>query len=239
MPMKDYVYHGKAYGVDADITDPGPYKILGHGQCELPDGKPGSLTGSHAGYSMEGGLSHGPCATSVIALPEKDGCFRTEVRSVVHNLTVDGKHSLSIERIEFGMVSVYKRAWFDRPGWHGRRTRVLPMDCSFVNATLDGEPLALPLPEPFLYSADQRESYLAADEPDEKIDSAVRDAIVNSPTRHRVIPNFGRIFFCEWTLFPNQLWHPVHKIQMLRMAFSSPPSGGGSGGGGEGDGTGG
>jgi hypothetical protein len=240
VPMKDYVYHGLVFGVDAYISDPGPQKLDGHGKCGLPDGKAGRHSGRHPGFTMDGGLSHGPCVTEVHAMVEDDkGFFRTEIRATVDNLRVDGKSVLSVDRINFGMVTVYRRDWYDRPGPHARRTRVLPMDCSLVNLTLNGAPLALPLPAPFNYSADQREAYLAADNPDPAVDAEVRQAIVDSPTRSIYIPNFGRIYFGEWTLLPNPTWHPIHQMAMLRFAFSSPPSGSGTGGGGQGDGTGG
>lgn len=238
--MTEYLYHGQAFGVDANITDPGPDKFDGHGSCALPDGKPGHPTGNHAGHQMPGALSHGACATEVNAMPEDtNGFFRTEIRSTIDNFNVEGKSILNVDRIIFGMVTVYRRQWYDRPGPHGKRTRVLPLECSLVNLTLNGKPLPAPLPAPFLYSAAQREAYLTADEPDPTIDAEVRQTIIGSPLRSIYIANFGRIFYGEWTLIPNELWHPVHQIRMLRMAFSSPPSGDGSGGGGQGDGTGG
>ncbi|HXM43916.1 MAG TPA: hypothetical protein VN924_21965 [Bryobacteraceae bacterium] len=240
MPMKDYFYHGQAFGVDADITNPGPYKLDGHAKCALPDGKAGHYTGSHPGFTMPSGLSHGACATEVDAKPEdKNGFFRTEVRATVENLRVDGKSVLTVDRIVLGMVTVYRRGWYDRPGPHARRTRVLPLDCSFVNLTLNGTPLPAPLPPPFHYSADQREAYLAGDDPDPKIDAEVRQAIIGSPSRCIYLRHFGRIFFGEWTIVPGENWHSVHQIAMLRFAFSSPPSGGGTGGGTQGGGTGG
>jgi len=238
--MNDYMYHAEAYGVDADITDPGPYKLDGHGKCGLPDSKPGKCNGHHDGHTMKGGLSHGTCATEVHAMPEdKDGFFRTEIRSTIENLNVDGKSILHVNRIRFGMVTVFRRQWYDRGGSHDRRTRVLPLDCGFENLTLNGSPLDLKLPAPFHYSTDRRESYLAADEPDPQVDGEVRQAITDSISRSIFIPNFGRIFFGEWTLLPNDKWHQVHQIFMLRFAFSSPPAGSGTGGGGQGDGTGG
>jgi hypothetical protein len=223
--------------VDANITDPGPYRLDGHGKCALPDGKAGHPTGNHSGFTMPGGLSHGACATEVNAMREDaQGFFRTEIRAAVENLRVDGKSILTVDRIVLGMVTVYRRDWYDQPGPHARRTRVLPLDCSFVNLTLNGAPLTAELPAPFHYPADRREAYLAADKPDPGIDAEVRQAIIDSPSRCVYIPNFGRIFFGEWTLLPNENWHPVHQIAMLRMAFSSPPSGGGTGGNGQGDG---
>jgi hypothetical protein len=120
--MKEYLYHGQAFGVDADITDPGPYKLDGHGKCALPDGKAGHPTGSHQGFTMSGGLSHGACATEVNAMAEDpQGFFRTEIRATVENLKVEGKSLLSVDRIVFGMVTVYRRDWYDRPGLHARR----------------------------------------------------------------------------------------------------------------------
>ena len=240
MPLKQYLYHGQASGVDANITEPGPYKLDGHGKCGVSNGQPGQHAGQHTGFTMTGGLSHGPCVTSVNAMPEdKDGFFRTEIRATVDNLRVDGKSVLSVDRISLGLVCVYSRHWFDRPGHHSRRTRVLPMDCSFQNLTLNGAPLDAKLPAPFHYSVDRRESYLKADEPDPTILTEVREAILSSPSRVIFVPNFGRIFFGEWTLIPGVNLHSVHQISMLRMAFSSPPSGDGTGGNGQGGGTGG
>src|SRR5580704_5989111 len=213
MPMKEYRYHGQAFGVDADITDPGPYKLPQHGKCGLTDGKPGQPNGQHDGYTMPGGLSHGPCVTSVNAMPEdKDGFFRSEVRATVDNLRVEGKSLLSVDRITVGLISVFRRQWFDRPGHHARRTRVLPLDCSLVNLTLDGDPLEAPLPAPFNYSVDQREGYLTADEPDATVEVDIRQAIIDTPLRTIYIRNFGRIFFGEWTLIPGENFQPVHQI---------------------------
>lgn len=240
MPMKKYRYHGLAFGVDANITDPGPYRLDCHGKCALPDGKAGRHAGEHSGFTMPGGLSHGPCITSVHAMPEdQQGFFRTEIRATVDNLRVDGGAVLSIDHINLGMVTMYRRDWFDQPGPHARRTRVLPMDCSLVNLTIDGQPLDLKLPPPFHYSEDRRENYLRGDVPDDVVDAEVRQAIIDSPSRSIHVPNLGRIFFGEWTLIPNEIWHPVHQISMLRMAFGTPPSGGGTGGNGQGDGYGG
>ncbi len=237
MPMKKYLYHGQAFGVDADITDPGPYKLDHHAKCALTDGQPGNPTGSHTGFDMPGGLSHGACSTSIQADPIDDqGFIRTVVRSTVENLTVDGLSKLKIDSVNLGIISVYRKKWFDMPVPHAKRTRVLPLECSLVNPTLNGEPLDLTLPAPFHYSEEQRKAYLEADVPDPRIDAEVRQTIIDSPNRSIYIPHFGRIFFGEWTLLPNETWNPIHQIHMVRMVFSTPPAGGGAGGGGQGGG---
>jgi hypothetical protein len=53
------------------------------------------------------------------------------------------------------------------------------------------------------------------------------------------VKNLGRIYFGEWTLLPNETWHPIHQIYMVRMALGSPQTGGSGGGGGQTDGSGG
>jgi hypothetical protein len=232
-----YKYHGLAWGVDADITDPGPYRLNRHGKSQLPDQNPGQYKGKHAGHEMAGGLSHGPCTTEVHAMPEDSkGFFRTEITATLQNLVVDGKVKFSVDRVTLGIVSVYRRRWYDRKTPHARRTRVLPFECKLQNALIDGKPLKLVLPRPFHYSEEQREDYLTKDTPNPKMDAEVRAAIASSPSRSIYVPNFGRIFYGEWTLLPGATWNTIHQIAMVRMAFGSPPSGGGTGPGGQGGG---
>lgn len=226
MPMQDFVYHGQAVGMHGRITHPASHVIDGHAQCALPDGKPGGpYSGQHDPFTIAGVLSYDRCYTTVHAKPEDNGFFRTEVRATVENLRTLEAVSLSAGRISMGLVSVYRRGWYDRPGPHARRARVLPFDCIFENLVMDGKPATLDLPPPFHYSAQQREAYLTADEPDAAMDAEVRAAIAASPSRFVYIPKFGRIFYGEWNILPGDAWHPVHQISMLRLAMGSPAVG--------------
>jgi hypothetical protein len=137
------------------------------------------------------------------------------------------------------LVSVYRRPWFDNGKEHGKRVRVLPYGCSIENLLVRGKPVEDYLPAPFHYSADRCESYLRGDEPDAAVDADIRAAITSSPSRFLYVPNFGRIFFGEWTLLPNEDWHPIHQVFMVRMALGSPQQGGTGTGGGQTDGSGG
>jgi len=241
MPMpRPFKYHGLAWGVDADITDPGPYRLDRHGKAELPNQNAGKISGSHPGYTTTDAISHGPCSTLVNAMAEdSNGFFRTEITATVDNLRVDGKVKLTVDRITLGIVTVYRRQWYDGNSHHARRTRVLPFACSLENAVIGGKALNAVLPPPFHYSDAQREEYLTADEPDRRMDAEVRAAITSSPSRFIYVPEFGRIFYGEWTLLPGDTWNPIHQIAMVRMAFGTPPSGGGTGSGGHGNGSGG
>ena len=239
MPMESYLYHGQAFGFEADIWEPGPYKIDGHARCGLPDKKPGRYTGQQDAFEIPSVMSHGGCTSVVHAMDEdREGFFRTEISATLNDLRVEGD-ALTVDRIEFGMVTMYRRHWFDSGKRHARRVRVVPYGCRLVNLRVKGQAVQDLLPAPFHYSKDRCEEYLRADDPDSTVEAEIRKAITGSPSRCMYIKNFGRIFLGEWTLLPNEDWHPIHQISMLRMALGSPQSGNGTGTGGQGDGTGG
>jgi hypothetical protein len=238
MPFKDFLYHGQAVGFDADIWEPGPHKVE-HARCGVPDKKPGHYNAKQDPFEIPSVVSHGGCTTEVIAHPEdKDGFFRTEVHATLNNLNMEGG-VLTADQIKMGMVSVYRRKWWDNGKPYASRVRVLPYGCSIVNLKVKGEAVKDQLPAPFHYSTDRCETYLRGDDPDAKVEAELRKAITDSPTRFLYVKNFGRIFFGEWTLLPSDDWHPIHQIYMVRMALGSPQSGGGGGGGGQTNGTGG
>jgi len=238
MPFKDFLYHGQAVGFDADIWEPGPHKVE-HARCGVPDKKPGHYNAKQDPFEIPSVVSHGGCTTEVIAHPEdKDGFFRTEVHATLNNLNMEGG-VLTADQIKMGMVSVYRRKWWDNGKPYASRVRVLPYGCSIVNLKVKGEAVKDQLPAPFHYSTDRCETYLRGDDPDAKVEAELRKAITDSPTRLLYVKNFGRIFFGEWTLLPSDDWHPIHQIYMVRMALGSPQSGGGGGGGGQTNGTGG
>jgi hypothetical protein len=235
MSMK-FLYHGEAIGVDALITEPGPHRIDGHAKCGLPNRKSGRYTGHHPGFEIPEVFSHGECTTEVHAMPEDSkGYFRTEIRATVKDLNVEGG-VLTVDRITLGIVTVYRRDWNQGNHTYSRRTRVLPFDCKLVNLRVKGRPLGQRLPAPFHYSEDLRESYLHRARPLPKIDAEIRKTIIESPSRFVHIPNFGRIYFGEWTIVPSATMNPVHQINMLRLTMGSPQTGGGSGGSGGGGG---
>lgn len=235
MPMTEFLYHGQAIGFDADIWEPGPHKV-DHARCGVPDKKSGTYSAQQDPFEIPGVLSHAGCTSQVIAHPEdKDGFFRTEVRATLNGLNVEGG-VLTAGRITMGLVSVYRRHWFDSGKDHAKRVRVLPYQCSFENLQVKGASVKDYLPAPFHYSVDRCETYLRGDDPDATVDAEVRDAVVSSPSRLLYVKNFGRIYFGEWTLLPNENWHPIHQIYMLRLALGSPQTGGSGGPGGQGDG---
>ena len=239
MPMKEYLYHGHAVGFQADIWEPGPHKIEGHARCGLPDRKPGHYEAHLEPFEIAGLISHGGCDSEVKAHAEdNEGYFRTEVTATLKKLNVEGG-VLTAERIELGMVTLYRRHWFDNGKPHAKRVRVMPYGCSIVDLRVKGAPYPDFLPAPFHYSKDRAEAYLRGDDPDPEVDAEIRQAITGSPSRFLYVKNFGRIFFGEWTLLPGEDWHPIHQISMIRMALGSPQTGGGTGGTGQGGGAGG
>jgi len=229
MPIT-YVYHGTAHGLNGRIMKPSHIPMVNHGGCGgsnlQPSAQPHTVT--HPAFSVPGVLSHGGCTCSVHAQPEKGGIFRTEVQAEIKDLHLEGDVSFSAGRIKLGMVSVYNAKW--SPG--DQRARVLPMECVFENVMMNGMPMFPSMPAPFNYSADQREAYLAGKDPDQRMDQQVRETIASSPSRSYYIPNFGRIYFCEWTVAPGDTWHLVHQISMVRLAMGSPIALDGTGGGG-------
>ncbi len=241
MPMDKYLYHGQAVGFEADIWEPGPHKIDGHARCSVPDAKPGHYKANQDPYEIPGVLSHGGCSSEVTAHPEdKDGFFRTEVRSTLHNLKIEGD-ALTADSITLGIVSVYRRHWYDNGKPFAKRVRVVPHGCGIVNLRAKGAPVKDYLPAPFHYSVDRCETYLRGDDPDPKVESEIRKAITDTPGRCMYVKGFGRVYFGEWMLLPSEDWHPIHQIYMVRLALGSPQSGSGgtTGGQGGGGGTGG
>jgi len=239
MPMKTYSYHGKAVGFEADIWEPGPHKIDGHAKCGLPDQNAGHYTAQQDPFEIPNLLSHAGCTSEVTASPEdKDGFFRTEVRATLNKLSLEGD-ALTADQLTLGMVTVYRRQWFDNDKPHAKRVRVVPYGCSIVNLAVKGTPVKDYLPAVFHYSTDRCETYLRGDAPDAKVEDEIRKAITDSPTRFLYVKNFGRIFFGEWTLLPGADWQPIHQIYMLRLSMGSPQTGNGGGTGGQGGGSGG
>jgi hypothetical protein len=235
--MNEYLYHGQAVGFEADIWEPGPHKIDGHARCGVPDKKAGHYSAQQAAFEIPGLLSHGGATSEVIAHPEDgEGFFRTEVSATLNNLNVEGG-ALTADQIKLGMVSVYRRQWFDNGKAHAKRVRVVPYGCSITNLLAKSVPYPDFLPAPFHYSNDRCEAYLRGDDPDPEVDAEIRKAITTSPSRFLYVKNFGRIFFGEWTLLPSDDWHPIHQIYMVRMALGSPQTGNGGGPGGGVDGT--
>jgi len=223
MPMKEFLYHGQAVAVEGEITDPISHMIVGHARCGLPDRKAGRYEAQHPGHTIPNILSHGPCRTEVKAMEEdNEGFFRTEVRATVENLQVVGELPLSADRITMGLVSVYRRHWYDRG--KAPAARVLPFECSFGNLTINGRPAAEWLPAPFQYSTDQRETYLRSDDPDPAMEAEIRKAIAESASRFVHIPNFGRIFFGAWGTGTGESPH-VHRLTMLQLRMGSPVKG--------------
>jgi hypothetical protein len=238
MPFKEFNYHGQAVGFYADIWEPGPHKVE-HARSAVTGKKPGHNTAKQDPFEIPTVVSHGGCTTEVIAHAEdNDGFFRTEVHATLNNLNMEGG-VLTADQIKMGMVSVYRRKWWDNGKPHAQRVRVVPYGCSIVNLKVKGEAVKDHLPAPFHYSTDRCETYLRGDDPDPKVEAELRKAITDSPTRLLYVKNFGRIFFGEWTLLPSDDWHPIHQIYMVRMALGSPQTGSGGGSGGQGDGSGG
>ena len=237
MPMTEYLYHGQAVGFEADIWEPSPHKIDGHARCGVPDKKAGHHTAQQDPFEISGVLSHGGCTSEVTASPEdKENFFRTEVKATLNNFNVEGG-VLIADRITLGLVSVYRRHWFDNGKPHAKRVRVLPYGCSIEGLRVNGAAVKDYLPAPFHYSADRCETYLRGDDPDAAVDAEIRDAITSTPSRLLYVKNFGRIYFGEWILLPSADWHPIHQIYMVRLALGSPQTGGSGAGGGQGDGT--
>jgi hypothetical protein len=238
MPMSKYLYHGNAVGFEADIWEPGPHKI-DHARCGLPGQDAGNPKAQQGAFEIAGLISHGGCTSEVNAHKEdKDGFFRTEVRATLNKLNMEGG-VLTADRITLGLVSVYRRQWFDNGKPHAKRVRVVPFGCSIENLVVKGSQVKDYLPAPFHYSADRCETYLRGDDPDPQVETEIQKAITDSASRFLYVKNFGRIFFGEWTLLPSADWHPIHQIYMVRMALGSPQSGSGGGGGGQINGTGG
>ena len=85
----------------------------------------------------------------MIAAPEDaEGFFRTEVRSTLNKLNVEGG-ILTCDRITLGLVSMYRRQWFDNGKPHATRVRVVPLGCSIENLVVKGIPVKDFLPRAF------------------------------------------------------------------------------------------
>jgi hypothetical protein len=226
MPIKGFLYHGRAVAAGGQITRPVSHMIEGHAHCALAHRQAGYPSSQHPGYTIAGILSYGACRSEIKAMEEDaDGFFCTEVRSTVENLKVVGEFPLSADRITMGLVSVYRRDWFERQTPHGGHARVLPIDCSLGNLTVNGRAASYWLPAPFHFGAAQREAYLRDDDPDPATEAAVQAALAGSASRFVHIPNFGRIYFGEWSTGGTAASQHVHRLTMLRLAMGSPVGG--------------
>ena len=226
MPIKGFLYHGQAVAAQGQITRPVSHTIEGHAQCALPDRKAGHPSAQHPGHTIAGILSYGACHSEVKAMEEDaDGFFRTEVRSTLENLQVVGEFPLSADRITLGLVSVYRRHWYERQTPYAGHARVLPIDCNLGNLSVNGRAGNEWLPAPFHFSAAQREAYLRDDDPDPVTEAAVQAAIAGSASRFVQVPNFGRIYFGEWSISGTAASQHIHGLTMLRLAMGSPVGG--------------
>src|ERR1700683_3796287 len=154
MPIKGFLYHGRAIAAGGQITRPVSHMIEGHAHCALANRQVGHPSSQHPGYAIAGILSYGACQSEVHAMEEdSDGFFRTEVRSTVENLQVLGEFPLSADRISMGLVSVYRRHWFGRETPCAGFARVLPIDCSLGSLSVNGRAGNDWLPAPFRFSA--------------------------------------------------------------------------------------
>jgi hypothetical protein len=226
MPIKGFLYHGQAVAARGQITRPVSHTVEGHAHCALADRQAGHPSSQHPGHAIDGILSYGACHSEVKAMPEDSaGFFRTEVRSTVENLKVIGDYLLSADRISMGLVTVYRRQWYDRHTPHAEHVRVLPIDCSLGSLSVNGRTGNDWLPAPFHYTAAQREAYLRDDDPDPAIDAAVQAAMAGSASRFIHIPNFGRIYFGEWSTAGTPASQQVPQLTMLRLAMGSPVGG--------------
>ena len=226
MPIKGFLYRGQAVAARGQITRPVSHTIEGHAHCALANGQAGHSSSQHPGHAIAGILSYGACRSEIKAMEEDaDGFFCTEVRSTVENLKVVGEFPLSADRITMGLVSVYRRDWFERQTPHGGHARVLPIDCSLGNLTVNGRAASYWLPAPFHFGAAQREAYLRDDDPDPATEAAVQAALAGSASRFVHIPNFGRIYFGEWSTGGTAASQHVHRLTMLRLAMGSPVGG--------------
>src|ERR1039458_2728321 len=164
MPMTEYLYHGQAVGFEADIWEPGPHKIDGHARCGVRDKKAGQYKAQQDPFEISGVLSHGGCSSEVIALPEdKEGFFRTEVRATLNNLKVEGD-ALTADRITLGLVSVYRRHWFDNGKPHARRGRGVTSAGGVGTLRVKGAPVKAFLPGPSPYPTARCEASLGGDD---------------------------------------------------------------------------
>jgi len=237
-----YTYHARAIGFDGKITEPEQVDISNHGLREWVDKTdPGSdpKNGNYDPFSGCSILKHGGGTTSVVAHPEDGGFFRTEITSDLLNLNVEDG-AFTVGKIHLGMVTMYKRGWYDSGQPWARRARVLPVGCTIENAKIMGVPVDISqvLPAPFFYSAAQCEDYFRTDQPDAKIENDIRATIAASNATYIRVKNFGRIYFGAWNVILGSNFQSVHRISMVRLALGSPGGGDGTGGGGEGNGTG-
>jgi len=226
MPIKGFLYRGQAVAARGQITRPVSHTIEGHAHCALANGQAGHSSSQHPGHAIAGILSYGACRSEIKAMEEdSDGFFRTEVRSTVENLKVEGPFLLSADHISMGLVTVYRRQWYERQTPHADHARVLPIDCSLGSLSVNGRAANEWLPAPFHYSAAQREAYLRDDDPDPVTEAAIQAAMAGSASRCVKIPNFGTIYFGEWSTARTAASQQVPQLTMLCLAMGSPVGG--------------
>ena len=232
--MEKYLFNAKATAAHFTFLDSKPpfgdeFTISLY--SETPDRKSATFPGL-----SRGGISFGPCTVTIDASDDGNGVYTTTVTTSVQNLNVKG--FVTVDLLEGGLVTQYRREWYDTR--REKVARVAPLPVKFQNLKVCGEDYSpiLQLPEHFQYDATQRQRLLddpsTPNDPQEiaqaptfprRVPAQNCEFEVSGDTRRIRIANFGIVSFADWKW--TDTGKSAHRLTLIGLDLRNPGGGGG------------
>jgi hypothetical protein len=175
-----------------------------------------------------------------VSFKQQGGVYTTIARSGVKKLSVKGV--ITADSIEGGIMTVYREEWYTDPN-RPRRARILPLPPVIENLQVSGLPYRLgqelKLPEAFHYDEASRQKYFLGEGPEiEPVGistnpgrrATTKRGVIrfSADTRRITIPEFGIVYFADWTWQPTDIHTPAktaQQVQLVRYDLKNPGSG--------------
>ena len=246
--MPKYTFHATAVAAHFQFSN-GTYPDFGHEYSSVYLGDSPHAHSTRTGERKGPEISFADSFVSVECKEEEKGVYVTVVKSGLEKF--NARDVVTADRLECGIETVYREEWRNDPA-RPKRARILPIRPVFVNLTVCGEPWELEQqlkpPAPFLYDAAQRAAYFQGDGdyikpegisavPGRRMRTKCGEIRISADTRRIAIPNFGIVYFADWTWQPPDIQIPAETaqwVQLIRLDLKNPGRGGGGGVGGNG-----
>jgi hypothetical protein len=208
--MQKYLFKGSAVALRGRVRKPYYQELGEHAAVSTYAGAAGLSQASSRGFALGTDFQY-DAAHSEVSTHERDGVYRTSVRSTITNLRVLNGW-LTAEKIVCGLESVYLASMYPQRLY----SRILPADCRFEKLRVGERDLHPELPPAFHLTEQEREEFLLGKVREE--DEKKYYPGFFSPPFHD--PEYGTLYFAEWS------WvHPGERcaqhLTMLRMALGS------------------
>lgn len=234
MPMEKYMFSAKATAAHFKFLDSKP-AFGDEFTISLYGDKPDTKSATYPGLSR-GGISFGPCTVKIEAKDNGNGEYTTVVTTSIQNFNVKG--FVTADLLEGGLVTHYRREWYDGP--KQKTARITPLPAKFENLKVGGVDYSpiLQLPEHFHHDDGRRQLYLndvasnnnpVAIAPDPSYPRRIQgqncEVEVSADTRRIRIANFGIVYFADWK------WQDTGKsaqhLTLVGLDLRNPGGGGG------------